>query len=96
LCCGGGGGGGGEGRGGDDHYVDQNQEVSQEHFKLFKINCIHDPGDVTILIFIFLSTFFGSLSPILYVKSHLNFDQENYFFHFVSVPSIVGSNSTDE
>ena len=76
MCCGGGGGGGGEGHGGDDHYVDQNQEVSQEHFKLFKINCIHDPGDVTILIFIFLSTFFGSLSPILYVKSHLNFDQE--------------------
>ena len=30
------------------------------------------------LIFIFLSTFFGSLSPILYVKSHLNFDQENW------------------
>ena len=28
------------------------------------------------MIFIFLSTFFGSLSPILYVKSHLNFDQE--------------------
>ena len=51
----------------------------------------------------FSVTFFGSLSPILYVKFHLNFDQENYkklggkkFLILLAAPSIGGSNSTDE